>query len=66
MAETIGKRILERRRELNMSQKTLSQKSQISRPVISYLETGKRVDVLVSTLAAIASALDVTVDFFLS
>lgn len=66
MTESIGKRILERRRELNMSQEALAEKSKISRPVISYLETGKRVDVLASTLSAIASALDVPVDFFLN
>ena len=64
MAETIGKRILQRRRELDMSQETLSMKSGVSRPVISGLESGTRKDVLVSTLTDIASALDVPVDFF--
>lgn len=66
MTENIGKRILDRRRELNMSQEALAEKSKITRPVISYLENGRRVDVLVSTLVAIASALDVPVDYFLS
>ena len=66
MAETIGKRILQRRRELDMSQETLSMKSGVSRPVISGLESGTRKDVLVSTLTDIASALDVPVDFFLT
>ena len=66
MAETIGKRILDRRRELNLSQEELSNLSGVSRPVISGLETGKDRDVLVGTLSALAGALDVPVEFFLT
>ena len=62
----IGKRIRDRRRELDMSQVELAKKSGVCRMVISMLESGKRSDVLVSTLSAIAKALDTTVDLFLS
>lgn len=66
MTENIGKRILERRKELNLSQETLAKKSTVCRATISALENGKCKDVLMETLNLIASALDTTVDFFLS
>ena len=66
MKELIGRRILERRRELNMSQETLAEKSNVNRVTISLLETGKSNDVLIGTLTAIAKALDTTVEFFLN
>ena len=66
MNERIGDRILKRRKELNMSQEALSEKSNVNRVTISLLENGKCNDVLIGTLSAIASALDTTVEFFLN
>ncbi|MBQ1790234.1 MAG: helix-turn-helix transcriptional regulator [Oscillospiraceae bacterium] len=63
----MGYSIRERREALNMSQEELAKKSGISRQTISALESGKSENVLVGTLAAIATALDTTVDqFFLN
>ena len=58
----MGYKIKERREELRMTQEELAQKSGVSRQTISSLETGKYDNVLVGTLAAIAVALDTTVD----
>ena len=61
----IGKRIKERRREIHMSQTILSEKSGVNRTTISQLESGVRNNILINKLCAIASALDVSVEFFL-
>lgn len=58
----MGFKIKERREELKMTQEELAQKSGVSRQTISSIETGKYENVLVGTLAAIASALGTTVD----
>ena len=58
----MGININERREELRMTQEELAQRSGVSRQTISSLETGKYDNVLVGTLAAIAMALDTTVD----
>ena len=58
----MGVRIRERREELRMTQEELANKSGISRQTISSLETGKYDNALFGTLAAIAMALDTTVD----
>lgn len=58
----MGIQIKERREELKMTQEELAQKSGVSRQTISSIETGKYDNVLVGTLAAIAAALDTTVD----
>ena len=58
----MGIKIKERREELKMTQEELAQKSGVSRQTISSIETGKYENVLVGTLAAIAIALDTTVD----
>lgn len=58
----MGIKIKERREELKMTQEELAQKSGVSRQTISAIETGKYENVLVGTLAAIALALDTTVD----
>ena len=51
---------------MKMSQATLAQKANLSRARIIAIEGGKSKDILVSTLMAIASALDTTVEFFLT
>ena len=66
MVEDIGKRIKQRRMELDMTQEALAQKSKVCRITISYLESGRTKNVLASTLSAIAEALETTVDFFLT
>ena len=58
----MGFKIKERREALKMTQEELAQKSGVSRQTISSIETGKYENVLVGTLAAIATALDTTVD----
>ena len=66
MEYTIGKRIKERRKSLKMSQETLAKKSNVCRARISAIENGNCGDILVSTISAIAIALDTTVEFFLT
>ena len=65
MEQTLGARIRSRRKMMKMSQETLAKKSSISRARLSAIENGRCRNILVSTLTAIASALDTTVDFFL-
>lgn len=64
MYEFIGQKIKKRRKELKMSQETLAELSNVSRGTISALENGKCGNVLVGTVAAIANALETTVDKF--
>ena len=66
MEQTMGKKIRDRRKSMKMSQEDLAKKSNLSRARISAIENGKCKDILVSTLTTIASALDATVDIFLS
>ena len=66
MEQSMGKKIRDRRKCLEMSQEDLAQKSNLSRARISAIENGKCRDILVSTLTTIASALDTTVEFFLT
>lgn len=58
----MGIKIKERREELNMTQEELAQRSGVSRQTISALENDKYENVLVGTLASIATALGTTVD----
>ena len=58
----IGLKIAYYRKLQGMTQEELAQKSGVSRQTISSIETGKYDNVLVGTLAAIAMALDTTVD----
>lgn len=46
------------REEQGMSQVELSEKSRVARTVISHIETNKEVDVKLSTLSALANALE--------
>lgn len=54
-------RIKELREEKRMTQEELSEKSGVSRSIISKLEQEKPVNMLTDTLSKIASALDVKV-----
>lgn len=58
----MGYKIKERREELRMTQEELAEKAGISRQTVSSLENNKYNNVMVGTLAAIAVALDTTVD----
>ena len=66
MEQTMGKKIRDRRKSMKMSQEDLAKKSNLSSARISAIENGKCKDILVSTLTTIASALDASVDIFLS
>lgn len=52
--------ILKIRKAKKMTQIELSEKSGVSRATISKLESGKEIEVKISTLEAISTALDVT------
>ena len=64
MDNTIGQKIKDRRKELNMKQEVLAKESKVSRATISALENGKCKNVLVGTLSSIATALKTDVDTF--
>ena len=66
MEQSIGKKIRDRRKSMGISQEDLAKKSNLSRARISAIENGRCRDILVSTLTTIASALDTTVEFFLT
>ena len=66
MDQTLGKKIRDRRKELDMSQETLAAMASLSRARISAIENGKCKTILVSTLTSIAAALGTTVEFFLT
>lgn len=66
MAQSMGQKIRDRRKSMKMSQEDLAKRSNLSRARISAIENGKCRDILVSTLTTIASALDTTVEFFLT
>ena len=65
MELNLGKKIRDRRKALKMSQETLAKKSKLSRVRISAIENGKSGDILISTLLAIAAALETDAEFFL-
>lgn len=60
----MGEKIRSRRETLNMTQEELAAKSGVSRQTISAIENGLRDNIMTVTLAAIARALDTTVDSF--
>lgn len=49
------------RKEKNMSQAALAEKSGVSRATIANIERGKQVEILVGTVAKLANALDVNI-----
>ena len=66
MEQSMGAKIRDRRKAMGMCQEELAKKSNLSRARISAIENGKCRDILVSTLTTIATALDTTVEFFLT
>lgn len=62
--EKIGKRIRSLRIEKNLTQEYLSQKAGVNVSHISNIENN-RVKISLSTLIAVANALDITVDYLL-
>lgn len=60
-----GKKIAELRKNKNMSQEELAEKSKVSRSTISFLETEKEMDVKLETLKKLATALDCNIVDFL-
>lgn len=58
----MGYKIKERREALRMSQIELAEKAHMSRQAISMIEHGKSVNITLSTMKAIAAALDSTVE----
>lgn len=64
MYKKVGIRIKNRRKQLDMTQRDLSQKTKVSVSFLSDIETGRSYPSL-ETLAEIAKALDVTISFLL-
>lgn len=63
----MGYKIREARKSLGMSQDDLSKKAQVSRSVISGLESGRKIVTTTETLNRIASALEMSInDIFFS
>jgi len=65
MSSTIGRRIAARRIELDMRQEDLARKVGVSRPTISYWETGNVKDMKGRNLAKLCATLGVTDDWLL-
>lgn len=61
----VGKRIMERRRKIGLTQESLAEKSGLTAQCISYAESGKRT-MQSRALVKIASALGVSVDYILT
>ena len=61
----IGYRILRSRRDLDIDQAELSQRAGVSRPYISQLEHGKKTNVSVDVIEALATALGVSPAYLL-
>lgn len=63
--EEVGKRIMERRKKLGMTQEMLGEKSDLTTQCISYMESGKR-NMRSENLMKIAHALEVSCDYLLT
>ena len=61
----VGKRIMERRKMMRLTQKALAEKSGLTAQCISFAESGKRA-MQSHALVKIASALGVSVDYILT
>lgn len=62
--KAIGNKIVERRKELNMTQEDLAYKADIDRTYVGYVENGKQ-NITIVMLCKFAKALDINIkDFF--
>lgn len=62
--KAIGNKIVERRKELNMTQEDLAYKADIDRTYVGYVENGKQ-NITIVMLCKFANALDINIkDFF--
>ena len=63
--EEAGKRIMERRKKLGLTQEQLAERSEVTTQFVSYAESGKRA-MRAENLMKIASALGVSTDYLLT
>lgn len=63
--EEVGKRIMERRKKLGMTQEELAERSDLTTQFVSYAESGKRAS-RPENLMKIASVLGVSTDYLLT
>lgn len=61
----IGKRVMDRRKELGLTQEALGEKSELTTQFISYLESGRR-SMRCENVVKIAKALSVSSDYILT
>lgn len=61
----VGKRIMERRKKLGMTQEALAEKSELTTQFVSYAESGQRA-MRPENLMKIAAALGVSTDYILT
>lgn len=63
--EDVGKRIMNRRKKMGLTQEALAEQSDVTTQFVSYAESGKRA-MRPENLVKISSALGVSVDYLLS
>ena len=63
--QEIGKRIIERRKKLNLTQEALEEKADVTTQFVSYAESGKRA-MRPENLMKISAALGVSADYLLT
>ena len=63
--QEIGKRILDRRKQLGLTQEALAEKAEVTTQFVSYAESGKRA-MRPENLLKISEALGVSVDYLLT
>lgn len=63
--QEIGKRIIERRKKLNLTQEALAEKADVTTQFVSYAESGKRA-MRPENLMKISAALNVSADYLLT
>lgn len=63
--QEIGKRIMDRRKKLGLTQKVLAEKGEVTTQFVSYAESGKRA-MRPENLLKISSALEVSADYLLT
>lgn len=66
MAQDIGKRIHQLRKEKKLSQEALAENAGITSVYLSKIETGKAANVSFSIISHIAAALDVSIDYLMT